>query len=269
MKKVGIIGCGNMGFVLIDSVINVVGKHNTFCFDVDKEKLNKVKKVYKVNTLNSNVELVSCVDVILLAVKPQQMVELLKEIRAYIKKHLIISIAAGVKVETIQKILGKKVEIVRTMPNLPIKVDCGVTAMCRNRFCSDSNYKLAKKIFECKGIVLEVKEDFMDIITAISGSGPAYIFYISEILQNIAKSLNLPKKIIPDLVNYTILGAAKMLVQESSSACELKDSVTSKGGTTEQALNIFYKYKLDKIFFEAVSAAYKRAEELSKLVDRS
>lgn len=269
MKKVGIIGCGNMGSVLVDCLVNIVGKANTYCFDIDKKKLNKIKKLYKVNISNSNLDLVSSVDVILIAVKPQQIGELLEEIKPYIDRHLLISIAAGVKIKTIEKILEKKAKIVRAMPNLPIKVGCGVTAICKSETCDVSSYKFAKKIFGYKSIVLEVKEELMDIITAISGSGPAYIFYISEILQNVAENLKLPKKIIPDLVNHTILGAAKMLIQKHTSASELKNSVTSKGGTTEQALNIFYKYKLDEIFFKAISAAYKRAEELSKLVDKA
>ncbi|MEM4368065.1 MAG: pyrroline-5-carboxylate reductase [Candidatus Anstonellales archaeon] len=270
MKKVGIIGCGNMGSILVESVVNVVGKNNTYCFDVDKEKSYKIKKVYKVKVLKSNFDLLNFVDVVLIAVKPQQIKDLLVEIRPYIKKeHLFISIAAGVKIKTIEKILEKKVQIVRAMPNLPLKVSCGVTAVCKNKFCNTTNYNFAKEIFRYKGIVLEVKEKLMDAITAISGSGPAYIFYISEILQNVAKDLNLPKRIIPNLVNYTILGAAKMLIQEKMPAFELKNSVTSKGGTTEQALNIFYKHKIEDIFFKAIFSAYKRAEEFSKLVDKA
>ncbi|MCS7231192.1 MAG: pyrroline-5-carboxylate reductase [Elusimicrobiota bacterium] len=268
MKKVGIIGCGNMGMVLVDAICGLVGNDNVYCYDIEKKKLNIVKEKYKVNISNSNKDVVSTSEVILVAVKPQQIAEVLKEIKDYLKNHLLISIAAGVKISTIEKIVKKEIAIVRVMPNLPLRVSCGVSAICKNKFCSMEDYNFAKEIFRKKGVVLEVKEKFMDLITAISGSGPAYIFYISEIIQNIAKKLKLPNKIIEELVNYTVLGAAKMLTEEKISASELKNKVASKGGTTERALEVFYSYKLEKIFYKAIHNAYKRAKELSDLVDK-
>lgn len=267
MKKIGIIGCGNMGEVLIDAAVEIVGKKNVYCYDVDRSKLVRVKNSYKVNLVGSNPELAQRCDVIIIAVKPQQIKELLNEISAFVdKSKLVVSIAAGVKIKTINKILGKDIQVVRVMPNLPIKVGCGVSAVCKNKICGRKNFDFIKKLFSKKGIVVETKERFMDLITAISGSGPAYVFYISEILQKIAERLGLPKKIIPALVNYTILGAGKMLVEQKISAKQLKDAVTSKGGTTEQALKVFYENNLERIFLKAVNKAQKRATELSEIV---
>lgn len=271
-KKVGVIGCGNMGQVILGSVVSIVGRRNVFCYDVDKKKLIEIKRNYKVNVLDSNFQLAKNTDVIILAVKPQQIKDVLEEIKTLINsKKLIISIAAGVKIKFIEQFFDTRIQVVRTMPNLPLKVSCGVVAMCKNNFCSKDNYDFAKTIFLQKGIVVEVKEKMIDLITAISGSGPAYIFYISEIIQDVAVDLGLAKKIVPDLVNYTILGAAKMLVeqQKNFSAEELKNKVTSKGGTTEQALNVFYNKKLKKIFKEAIKKAYFRAKELSKIVSKN
>ncbi|MEN3014169.1 MAG: pyrroline-5-carboxylate reductase [Endomicrobiia bacterium] len=269
MKKVGIIGCGNMGEVLIEAASELAGSENVVCYDIDEKKLNKIKDKYKLNIATSNPEVVKFSEVVIIAVKPQQIKALLEEIKSFINdNHVTVSIAAGVKISTIEKVLGKRKQIIRVMPNLPLKVSCGVSAMCKNSFCKDVNYGFVKNLFGTKGVVLDVKEKFIDIITAISGSGPAYVFYISEIIQKIARKLGLNKNIVEDLVNYTILGAANMLIKEKISAEKLKNAVASKGGTTEQALDVFYKHNLEKIFYKAIYKAFKRAQQLSSLVDK-
>ncbi len=265
MKKVGIIGCGNMGKVLIDSLVDFVGREKIFCFDIDERKILEVKSKYNVNILSSNKDVVLNSDFIILAVKPQQIKEVLEEIKDFIdNKKVVISIAAGIKIKFLEKFLKQK-QIVRVMPNLPLKVGLGISAICSNRFCKKDNLEFVKKIFSIKGEVVEIKEKFFDLITAVSGSGPAYIFYISEIIQKVAVELGLPKRFVSKLVNFTILGAAKMLSEEKLTAEELKKAVTSKGGTTEQALNVFKRYKVEKIFYKAIKKAYIRAKQLSKL----
>jgi len=264
--KVGIIGCGNMGKILVDAVVSTVCKENVFCFDIDLKKLAEIKKLYKVNICSSNKDVVLNSDIIIFAVKPQQMKQVVEEIKDFIDNtKIVVSIAAGVKLEFFNKNL-KNVAVIRVMPNLPIKVSCGVSAICKNKFCSKEKYEFVKKIFSKKGVVVEVKEEFMDLITALSGSGPAYIFYISEIIQKIALKLGLNKKIVPELVNFTILGAAKMLTEEKLSAEELRVAVTSKKGTTEQAIKTFKFYNLEKIFYNAIKKAVSRAKEISKEV---
>lgn len=277
MKKIGIIGLGNMGEILVDACVSFVGRSNVYCFDIDEEKIKKIKK-YKVNILNSNKDLVCKSNVIFIAVKPQDITEVLREISPYINKDkVLVSIAAGIKINLIEKVLKKyigisnnkkvlkKFQIVRCMPNLPLKVSCGVVGICKNKFVKKRNFELIKKIFSLKGIVVEVSERYMNLITAISGSGPAYIFYISEIVQKIADKLGLPKKIVSYVVNYTILGAAKMLVETNIEASRLKESVISKGGTTEQALKVFYKNNLNNIFYRAIKKAFIRARQLSNI----
>ncbi len=265
MKKIGIIGCGNMGTILVDSAVSLVDADDVFCFDVEAEKLKLISKKYKVKCLNSNKELVENVDIIILAVKPQQFKEVLTEIKDVLKRDkVVVSIAAGIKIKYIEKFLPKGTQIIRCMPNLPLKVGCGVVAICKNKKCSRKNYDFVKKIFLKKGIVVEIEEKYIDLITAISGSGPAYIFLISEIMQRVALKLGMPKKIIPKVVNYTILGAARMLTEENKTAEELRIAVTSKGGTTEQALKVFFENNLNEIFYQAIKKAYTRAKELSK-----
>ncbi len=265
MKKVGVIGCGNMGSVLIDAVVSMVGAENVFCFDVDKNKLEFLAKNFKIKPEVSNENVVKNSDIVILAIKPQQFNEVLYKIKEFVtKQKVIVSIAAGVKVRSIEKVLSKKIQIIRCMPNLPMKVSKGVIAICKNKSCSSSNYEFVKKIFFKKGIVLEVKEDLIDLVTALSGSGPAYIFLISDIMQNVAIKLGFSKKLVAKLVNHTILGAAEMLVRETKTAKELMEAVTSKGGTTEQALKVFFENNLYEIFYKAIEKAYLRAKELSK-----
>jgi pyrroline-5-carboxylate reductase len=266
--KVGIIGCGNMGKILVDTLCSLVNKKNIFCFDVDAEKLEEIKKSYKVNICSSNKEVVLNSDIIIFAVKPQQMNEVVKEIKEYVDEtKVIVSIAAGIKIAFFNKNF-KNNPVIRIMPNLPIKNSCGVSAICKNNLCRKKEYEFVKKIFERKGVVVEVKEKLMDLITAVSGSGPAYIFYVSEIIQKVASKLGLDKKIVPKIVNYTILGAAKMLTEEKLSAEELRKAVTSKKGTTEQAIKVFKSCGLEKIFYTAIKKAMYRAKELSEEVSK-
>ncbi len=266
--KIGVIGCGNMGSILVDSLVSVIGNKNVFCFDIDNFKLRKLKNKYKVNILSSNEDIADKTDIIILAVKPQQIKDVLEKIKNFInEKKVVVSIAAGIKIKFLESVLGNK-QIIRVMPNLPMKIGIGVSAICKNKTCSKKNFEIIKKIFSKKSIVVELNEKFFDLITAVSGSGPAYIFYISEIIQKVALKLGLPKKIIPDIVNYTILGAAKMLTEEKIPAEKLKDAVTSKKGTTEQALNVFDLYNLDKIFYLAIKKAFHRAKEISEEISK-
>ncbi|MCS7151698.1 MAG: pyrroline-5-carboxylate reductase [Endomicrobia bacterium] len=269
MKRIGVCGCGNMGEVLVESAKSLVGSKNVFCFDIDSLKLKRIRNQYNVQVVKSNIELVEKSDVFIVAVKPQQIKELFNEISRVVDKNkVVVSIAAGIKIKTISSFLCGEIQIIRAMPNLPLKVGSGVTAICKNKFCTEKNYLFVKQLFEKKGVVIEIPETKMDLITAFSGSGPAYIFYIAEILERIANKLGLPKRVIPIVVNYTILGAAEMLVKQKLQAKVLKDAVTSKGGTTEQALKVFYENNLDGIFFKAVNKAFLRAKELSQLLSK-
>ncbi len=269
--KFGIIGCGKMGSVILESILSLksVNHRNVMISDIDETKLRHYEKKYKILISKSNCNLTKFSDLIILAVKPQQIKEVLDEIKSFVTpRKIVVSIAAGVKISTIEKVLGKNVPIVRTMPNLPLKVGCGITAVCYNSTAKNNSRikSLTKRIFSVKGEIVEIKENKMDLITAISGSGPAYLFYISEILQYCGVRFGLAKNVSEKLVNQTLHGAAVMLSESGISAEQLRKDVTSKGGTTEYALKTFYKYNLKKIFYKAIQAAKNRAKELSKMV---
>lgn len=270
--KYGIIGCGKMGSVILESVLTLLSKksNNVMVSEIDKNQLNFIKKTFGVKTTSSNIELTKFADIIILAVKPQQISDVLLEIKDFVDtKKFLISIAAGIKLSFIEKVLGKKIAVVRCMPNLPLKYGFGLTSFCVNKNVSLAQKKFVITLFSSHGKVIEVKENMMDSITAISGSGPAYIFYISEIMQKVAKKFGFNTEISKLLVNQTILGAAQMLNLSPYEAKKLKEDVTSKGGTTQQALEIFYKHNLEKIFFDAITSAKCRAKELANILNKN
>ena len=150
------------------------------------------------------------------------------------------------------------------MPNLPAQVGEAVTGICRGKFATPSDIKAAQQIFHCIGKTVVVDERFMDAITAVSGSGPGYIFYFAECLEKAARSLGLSPTLARDLVTQTLKGSARLLEESNEGADVLRARVTSKGGTTQAALAVFEKSKTGKIVARALAAAKKRAKELSK-----
>jgi len=205
----------------------------------------------------------SCI--IILAVKPQNFEDVLGGLRYYVRQNqVIISIAAGMTCRYIEGRLGKKTRVVRTMPNLPAQVGEAVTGICRGKFATAADIKTARQIFNCIGKTVVVEERFMDAVTAVSGSGPGYIFYFAECLEKAARALGLTPVMARELVTQTLKGSARLLERSGEGADVLRARVTSKGGTTQAALAVFEKHKMGKIVQQALAAASKRAKELSK-----
>jgi len=259
--KIGIIGGGNMGSAIIAGISK---QYNILVCEQDKKRCQQLKRRYKVTTgdLKTVIEKSRAV---ILAVKPQNFDKLLKQIRPLAaKEKLIISIAAGITCQYIQKRLGSNVHVVRAMPNLPVQVGEGITGICSGKMAVKGDLILACRIFSCIGQAVVVEERWMDAITAVSGSGPAYVFLFIEYLNKAAISLGLEKNLARDLVAQTIRGSMDLLEHQKIDAGVLRAKVTSKGGTTQAALDVFQKNKLEKVFKSALSAAKKRAKELSK-----
>ena len=263
-KKVGFIGCGNMAEAIISAITkNVVSSKNIFVSDVNIQRLNYVSSKYKLTKLPDNCHVVELSDIIFLAVKPYQIEDVLKETACcFNKSKIVISIAAGIKTSRIEKHL-KKVPIIRVMPNTPALVGEGAIAITKGRYANFRHLDIAKKLLDLCGIVVTVDESQMDTITAVSGSGPAYIFYIAEIMQKTAKKLGLSEKIAKKLVNQTLLGASQMLVSSTDGPETLRQKVTSKGGTTEAAFKVLTNQGFAKIFEQAIFEAMKRSREIS------
>lgn len=266
---VAIIGAGHMGASLVAGLIqHGLRAERIWAADIDEEKIAALHKNFNIHITVQNAIAVAAADVVIFALKPQQFPQTLADLQTIIaeRKPLIISIAAGITISSIRKRLANlPLSIVRAMPNLPALIGAGVTALYADNHVSETERFRASQILGGIGIVVWLQtEDLMDIVTALSGSGPAYFFHIFAILQESATDLGLPKDIASLLTLQTALGAAKMAIESGKSLAELKQSVSSPGGTTERALQVLEEEQLHRILARALSAAKQRAEELAK-----
>lgn len=264
-KKLAIIGIGNMGKALTYGLLrhqkisysNIILSNPTFT-DLIHLKKSGIKLI------SDNKEAAKNADIIILAVKPQVIFFVLEEIKHVVSQdQLIISIAAGIEIKTIKSILGRKQPIVRVMPNLCAKVCESMSSWTKSKEVTRANTEIARAILQTIGkeTMLE-NEGLLDRATAISGSGPAYVFYFTELFVRSAIELGIDKDLAEKLVLQTLIGSVKLLENLQEKASILRQQVTSKGGTTEAAFNIFNKSDVDKIFMKAINAAYKRSKEL-------
>jgi len=259
--KIGIIGGGNMGGAIIGGIHQA---YDVAVCEQNKKRCQWLKKKYKVVTGDLE-KVIKRSQIIILAVKPQSFDDVLNVIQPILTKNkLIISIAAGITCEFIEKKLGSRIHVIRTIPNLPVQVGQGITGLCPGKAAINSDLILACRIFTHVGKTIVVEEKWMDALTAVSGSGPAYVFLFIECLNNAAHSLGLDKNLGKELVLQTVKGSLELLECQNEEAGDLRAKVTSKGGTTQAAMDVFKKERFEKIFKKAVSAAKKRAKELSK-----
>jgi len=202
---------------------------------------------------------------VVLAVKPQALGDLAPELGAHLTgRHVVISIMAGVRLAKLTEALGAHVtRLVRVMPNTPMMVGQGMSAIAAAPSARPGDDKLAMQLLSAGGEAVRVDESMMDAVTAVSGSGPAYVFYLAEAMQNAAEELGLGEQ-APTLVAQTLVGAAQLLAESEHSAAELRKRVTSPGGTTEAALKHMDEQQMERIIIEAVKAAAKRSEELGQ-----
>jgi len=237
--------------------------------DVSAERLEYLHKEYHVKVTDDNCELAKKCDIILLAVKPQAMKIVLEGIAEWVDdKTLMISIAAGIPIKTIAEHLSpdgsKKLGVVRTMPNTPALVHEGVTALAASHKVSAADLKVAHRIFEAVGKTVDVSESHLDAVTGLSGSGPAYIFMIIEALSDAGVKMGLARDVSNILTLQTILGSAKLALESGKHPGELKDQVTSPGGTTISGLHALEKGGLRTTLMNAVEAATKRSQVLGQ-----
>lgn len=267
-KTIAFLGAGNMGEAIIRGLV-VSGKvlpEQILASDLRTERLKELSKKFKIIITGNNSQAVKEADILILAVKPQQMKDLLKEIAEYINsKHCVISIAAGITLNFLEKSLPKKIPIVRVIPNTPAIIQAGAIAFALGHRAGENEANLTEEIFNSLGYTVKVTEKYLDAITALSGSGPAYIFYLAEILIAVGEKLGLAEELSRKLTLQTIFGAAKMLVETKEDPRLLRQKVTSPGGTTEAALKILEEKKLLDIFNLALHAAKERSIELGKI----
>jgi len=264
-KKVGIIGGGKMGGVLLQGMISrgLQAPGDIVVADVDENRLQELRTSLLVKTTPHPREAVKKADIIIIAVKPQNMADVLKEINgALTPAKLIISIAAGISTPFIAERLKKGARIIRTMPNTPALVGEGITALSAGQNVSDTDMALAREIFEAVGLTVVVKEDLMDAVTGLSGSGPAYVFTIIEALADGGVQMGLGRDIAVKLAAQTLLGSARLALAGDRHTGQLKDMVTSPGGTTIAGIRALEDGGLRGTLMAAVEAATLRSKAL-------
>jgi pyrroline-5-carboxylate reductase len=262
-NTIGIIGGGNMGEALIKGLVEkkLFASAAICVCEADAKRAQYLKDKYRVSIKDPNAVLAQS-SIVVLAVKPQDMEIVLSEI-THLDDKLFISIAAGLTTQYFEKRLGK-VRVVRAMPNMPSLIGEGITGICRGRYASSIDLSEAGRLLGAVGGVVEVQEKYMDAITAVSGSGPAYVFLFVEQWISAARSLGLNEKDAKNLVYRTLVGSSHLLEKSAFTAGELRAKVTSKGGTTQAALEVFSKGKFAELMKKALTAAKNRAKDLAK-----
>jgi pyrroline-5-carboxylate reductase len=270
-KVVGIIGAGNMGEVLIRGLIQSgkVKQTDIISSDISQDRLNHISQTYGIRTTGSNVEVVEKASIVIIAVKPQNIDDLLDELsRASHEDHLFISIAAGITAERLASKMHHKSGIIRVMPNAPASVLAGIAALYPGRNIAPADLQRAISIFECVGRTVVIRnEALMDVVTGLSGSGPAFVFLMIESLSDAGVQLGISRKESSLLAAQTVYGAAKMLIETGRHPSELKDIVATPGGTTFAGLKMLEKGNFRSTVMDAVEAATARSRELGALLN--
>ncbi|MSQ89458.1 MAG: pyrroline-5-carboxylate reductase [Betaproteobacteria bacterium] len=233
-----------------DARRRLADKHRVMCFDAPQ-------KAYRPG------------DVIVLAVKPQQIQEAARYSGLKADANLVISIAAGITLTSLSRWLGGHARLVRAMPNTPALIGAGITGLCALAGVGEAEKKQAATILGAVGTTVWIAdESLMDAVTAVSGSGPAYVFWFIEQLANAGQSLGLPLEVAEKLARETVLGSAKLAAQSGESPALLRERVTSKGGTTEAALRVFHEEALAEGIQRAIAAARERGAELGQMLGK-
>lgn len=266
--RLAFIGAGNMASALIGGLVKQgFAAQQITASDPYPAMLEKLKAVAPVSVTGDNIAAVANADVVVLAVKPQVMKQVLEPLAATLqaKRPLIISIAAGIEIASIERWLGGALPIVRCMPNTPALVQLGATGLFANAAVSAAQRELADSILRAVGIALWVdSEAQLDAVTAVSGSGPAYFFLVMEAMQAAGEQLGLSSETAKMLTLQTALGAARMALDADVDTAELRRRVTSPNGTTERAIASFERDNLREIFVRALTDCRDRSQELAR-----
>jgi len=264
-KRIGIIGCGNMGEAIIKGLLakKIIPKTRVMISDAMDSRIVYLKHRFGVRSTDSETLAKKC-NVIILAVKPQNMEVALNEVSGgFTSKKLLISVLAGVKTDNIKALSRRKVQVARVMPNMSALVGESISCVAYSKGVSKDNKRVVIRLFSALGDVVEVDEIQMDAVTAVSGSGPAYFFYLIEALTESAVALGIERPIAEKLAIKTAIGSTALLSKLKQTPHVLRHKITSKKGTTEAAMKVFDSKGFQGLVKDAVTAAYKKSRDLS------
>lgn len=267
VESIGLVGGGQMGEALVQGMLNagIVSSNNIVVVEPEGDRRVYLRKKYDIRVTEDAVELAQTCSIIVFAVKPQVMGKVLEQYKKLVTdKHLIISIAAGITIKTIELALGENLRIIRVMPNTPVFVQEGASALSPNGHASGEDMDAALKIFSAVGTCVQVNESLMDAVTGLSGSGPGYVFTFLEAMIDGGVLVGLPRPVAEKLVMQTVLGAAKLAMESSEPPAVLKGRVTSPGGTTITGLQVLEESGLRGAVMSAIEAATERSRELGQ-----
>jgi pyrroline-5-carboxylate reductase len=266
-RTIAFLGTGNMAEAILKGLLRAgtAKPEGIIATGRRAERLEELQRAYGIRTTQDNLAAAREADIIVLAVKPQAMDKLVVQVApALDHRKLIISVAAGVPIAALERRLGAGARIIRTMPNTPSLVGAGACALARGEHASEEDLAVASRIFQAVGTTTVVEENLLDAVTGLSGSGPAYVFLVIEALSDAGVKVGLPRYTALKLAAQTVLGSAQLLIETNAHPGQLKDQVTSPGGTAIAGLHTLEAGGLRTTLINAVEAATRRARELGE-----
>ncbi|MGI6449414.1 MAG: pyrroline-5-carboxylate reductase [Desulfitobacteriia bacterium] len=263
MNKIGFIGAGNLAASIIKGLTQSPTAYQINIFDLLQEKAETLARIYNVQSRGFS-EVVRAAEILILAVKPKDIKGLLQELKGHsLLGKLVIAVAAGIGLAVYEEALPGT-GIVRVMPNTSSAVLHSVSGLVRGKYVTEEQAAAAERIFSAVGKALWVEDSKINAVTAVSGSGPAYFYLLTELMVEAGVKLGLSREEASFLAAETMVGAGKMLAESGKSPQELREAVTSPNGTTYAALNIFQQEDMENLVFQAMQACLKRAEEMER-----
>ncbi|MCU4421266.1 pyrroline-5-carboxylate reductase [Acinetobacter lwoffii] len=267
--NISFIGGGNMAQALIGGLISRGMPTTRITVSDPVEQVRTLLAEKEINVTDDNIAAIKNADIVVFAVKPQVLAQVLQPLKGLVSDKLIISIVAGAEIATLASLLGTE-RIVRVMPNTPALVQTGAHGLYAHEYVASSDRDLASQVLASTGLTIWVNSEAqIDAVTAVSGSGPAYFFYMMESMIRAGKNLGLDEKVATALTLQTALGAAQMAITSSNTPAELRKNVTSPNGTTQAALEVFDRAQISQNIQAALAAAQKRSQELAQELSES
>ncbi|TYR82504.1 pyrroline-5-carboxylate reductase [Priestia megaterium] len=269
--NIAFIGAGSMAEAMISGLLStkqLQPTQITVTNHSNNERLHNLRTQYGINITRNLSLLVEKSDVLILAIKPKDVAESIEEIKMYVQpRHLVISVLAGVSTTSIVSLFQQDIPVVRAMPNTSASISLSATAISKGEYATSEQLELSKELFETIGIVNIVPEEHLHAVTGLSGSGPAYVYYLVEAMEKAATKQGLAAAVANELIVQTLIGSAQMLRNSSKSPSILRKEVTSPGGTTEAGLEQLMKYEFQEALIQCIDRATNRSKELGEAID--
>ena len=268
-KQIVFLGAGSMAEAIIAGMLQKElfnPQQITVTNRSNKQRLDTLHEIYNIQASQNKSESIATADIIILAIKPKDVVEGVREIAPYIQPNqLVISVLAGVGTDTLIDLLKQNMAVVRAMPNTSATIGKSATAISGGKYANDSHVETARQLFETIGMVSVVDEADLHAVTGLSGSGPAYVYYLVEAMEQAAAEIGLKQDVAKDLILETIIGAAEMLKSSSKNSSQLRKEVTSPGGTTEAGIKVLEQYHYQEAMVACIKRATERSNELGDM----